>query len=268
MDAHDDRVWALDLVDGILVSGGADSRIKVFRDTTKELEEESKKIEEHDILMEQKLANHLRFQEYEEALDIALKMDKPRQALKVLLALLEKDLSKGTQSLETLTSHIKGWQMSRVSQVLRYCRDWNTRARNSHVAMLTLKAIVTTIPAAQLACVDGLPEILSGIVPYAERHFQRIDKLHASSYLIDFTLHSMGDLQIEDDDEYARWEASCKLVLPPKKIDGKVQIGGQTRVGFNENKNSDSESEVITIGESDSDSDSLSSNSSDSDSSS
>merc|ERR1712150_47716 len=182
-------------------------------------------------------------------------------------ALLEKDLSKGTQSLETLQSHIKGWQISRVSQVLRYCRDWNTRARNSHVAMLTIKAIVTTIPAARLASVEGLPEILSGIVPYAERHFQRIDKLHASSYFIDFTLHSMGNLQIEDEDEYARWEASCKLVLPPKKIDGKVQIGGKTQIGFNENDNSESESEVITIGETGSDSESLSDSSSDSDSS-
>lgn len=156
--------------------------------------------------------------------------------------------------------------MSRVTQVLRYCRDWNTRARNSHVAMLTVKAIVTTIPADQLACVDGLPEVLSGIAPYAERHFKRIDMLHASSYFIDFTLRSMGNLDMEDDDEYTRWEASCKLVLPPKTIDGKVQIGGQTKIGFNANNNSDTESEVITIGDSDSDSSSVASSDSDSDS--
>jgi len=43
-----------------------DSRLKVFRDTTKELEEEGRRIEERDILMEQKLANHLRFGEHEE----------------------------------------------------------------------------------------------------------------------------------------------------------------------------------------------------------
>ena len=44
VDAHDDRVWALDLTDDrILVSSGADSRLKVFRDTTKELEEEGRR---------------------------------------------------------------------------------------------------------------------------------------------------------------------------------------------------------------------------------
>lgn len=267
--AHDDRVWALDLTDdGTLVSGGADSRIKVFRDTTAEMEEEGRKIEERDILMEQKLANHLRFGEHNEALDIALSMDKPRQVLKVLMTLLEEGAEGGggNDSLATLRAHIKGWKMSRVTQVLRYCRDWNTRARNSHVAMSTLKAIVTTIPADRLARVEGLPEILSGIAPYAERHFQRIDKLHASSYFIDFTLRSMGNLEVEADGEYARWEAGCKLVTAPKKIDGSVQIGGQTKVGYNEKGGSDSDSEdFISIGDSNSDSDSSSGSASDSD---
>jgi hypothetical protein len=35
------------------------------------------------IMMEQKLANHLRYKEYEQALEIALELEKPRQALKV-----------------------------------------------------------------------------------------------------------------------------------------------------------------------------------------
>lgn len=87
--------------------------------------------------------------------------------------------------------------------------------------MSTVKAIVTTIPADRLARVEGLPEILDGIALYAERHFQRIDKLHASSYFIDFTLRSMGNLDVEEEED-ARWEASCKLVSAPKKIDGSV----------------------------------------------
>ena len=133
--------------------------------------------------------------------------------------------------------------------------------------MSIVKVIITTIPADRLARVEGLPELLDGIAPYAEQHFQRIDKLHASSYFIDFTLRSMGNLDVEeDDDEYARWEASCKLVSAPKKIDGSVQVGGQTKVGYSGNDGSDSESdEVITIGNSDSDSDSSRDSSSDSD---
>lgn len=255
MDAHDDRIWAMDLEDGMLVSGGADSQLKMFRDTTVELDEQTREEDEQNILKEQKLANHLRFKEYEQALDIALEMDKPRQVLKVLVALAENDLSSGKDALVTLQNHVKNWTMARITQILKYAREWNTRARNSHISMLTVKAIVTSIPADQLACADELPEILAGIAPYAERHFERIDKLHATSYLIDFALLSMGNLDGGDNDEYLEWEKKSKLVLPPKVVDGRVQIGGQTVVGFKKDDSDDepSDDEVMTVGDSDSD---------------
>lgn len=255
MDAHDDRIWALDLEDGMLVTGGADSRLKMFKDTTKELEQQTREEEEQNILKEQKLANHIRFKEYEQALDIALDMDKPRQVLKVLVAIAENDLSSGKDALVTLQNHVKTWAMTRVTQILKFCREWNTRARNSHISMLTVKAIVTSFPADELALVDGLADILLGISPYAERHFERIDKLHANSYLIDFALLSMGNLD-DDNNEYLEWENSSKLVLPPKVVDGRVQIGGKDIIGFKEAESEDeevaSDSDVLTVGESDS----------------
>jgi U3 small nucleolar RNA-associated protein 13 len=250
IDAHDDRIWALDLSDGMLVSGGADSTLRAFRDTTQELDEQRRQEEEQNILMEQKLANHLRFKEYEHALELALTMDKPRQALKVLTAISDNDLNKEKDAIATLQSHIKNWSMSRVSQVMRYCRDWNTRARNSFITMMTVKAIVTTIPADQLACVEGLPEIVAGIMPYAERHFDRINKLRTSSYLIDFTLLSMGCLDDKESGEYLKWEADSKLLTTPKTVDGRIQVGGQAITGFNNNSYSDAE--IISVGESDS----------------
>jgi U3 small nucleolar RNA-associated protein 13 len=255
LDAHDDRIWALDVEDGMLVSGGADSRLKMFKDTTKELDEQNREEEQQNIRNEQKLANHLRHKEYEQALDIALGMEKPRQVLKVIVAITENDLASGKEPLLTLQNHIANWDMTRVLQIVKYCREWNTRARNSHVSMLVIKAIITTIAADQLACVDGLPEILAGIAPYAERHFERLDKLHADSYLIDFALLSMGSLEGGSSGEYLEWEKNSKLVLPPKVIDGRVQIGGNTVVGFKENDDDDesaSQSEVMTVGESES----------------
>ncbi len=250
LDAHDDRIWAMDIEDDMLVSGGADSRLKMFKDTTKELEEQNREEEQQNILKEQKLANYLRHKEYEQALDIALSMEKPRQVLKVLVAITENDLCKGKDPLSTLQNHVKNWAMTRVLQIVKYCREWSTRARNSHISMLVIKSIVTTIAADKLACVDGLPEVLSGIAPYAERHFGRIDKLHADSYLIDFVLLNMGNLEIGSSEEYIEWEKSSKLVLPPKAIDGRVQIGGNTVVGYKDVDDDESESDVITVGES------------------
>jgi U3 small nucleolar RNA-associated protein 13 len=258
MDSHSDKVWALDLAQNgnELVSGGADSRIIVWRDTTKDVDDAKKAEEEEAVLVDQKLANHLRHKEYAEALEISLERDKPFHALKVLTAIIESDLAKGTNGLLSLKKYAKRWSPERISRVLRYCRDWNTRARNSHVALLMLKAIVTSLTVHKLASIDGAPEILAGIIPYAERHFDRLDKLHASSYLLDFALSSMGIIEAEeDDDEFLKWEATAKLVLPPKQIDGKVDVGGKVIVGRARRDSIDSGSsddEVITIGESDS----------------
>ena len=88
LDGHTEKVWALDVkandTDSLmLVSGGADSRLVVWNDVTKEIEEEKRKAEETNILMEQKLSNHLRFKEYEDALELALDLDKPHMTLKV-----------------------------------------------------------------------------------------------------------------------------------------------------------------------------------------
>jgi U3 small nucleolar RNA-associated protein 13 len=268
IDGHNNKVWALDLSpDGKkLVSGGADSQIVVWHDTTRQDEVTKRVEEEKNIILEQRLANHLRYKEYEKALDIALDLEKPRQVLKVLTSIVENDIQKGhSTGLRTLRDHCRtSWSMDKVTQILKYCRDWNTRARNSHMAMLVVQAVVTSIPAHKLAETEELAQVFAGITPYAERHFDRLDRMHANAYLLDYTLFSMGSL---DDDgttqkEYADWEAKSKLVLPPKKVDGRIQIGGNTVVGMSdpklmseEDEEDGDDAEVMSIGDSSDESD-------------
>jgi U3 small nucleolar RNA-associated protein 13 len=203
----------------LLVSGGADSKLTVWQDNTLQVEEEQRAKEAETILLDQKLGNHLRHKEYGKALEIAFQVDKPMQALKVLSAVIEQDIQRGVGSgLRSLQSHARTWDMERVAQVLKSCRDWNTRARNAHIAMMVVKAIVTTISVHQLTSAKNeIPEILAGIIPYAERHFDRLDRLHSNSYLLDFALTGLGALDASDnsesEQEFANWEASSKLVL-------------------------------------------------------
>lgn len=257
MDGHANKVWALDTSPNgkTLVSGGADSQIVVWNDTTQEEEQAKRATEEENILMEQKLANHLRYKEFEQALEVALELDKPRQALKVLTCIVENDIkTKNQNGLATLQRHVKGWSMERTLQILQYCRDWNTRARNSHLSMLVVQAIVTSIPAQTLAATPGIPAILAGITPYAERHFDRLDRLQASTYLLDFVLYSMGSLQDESEEAFKAWETSSRLVLPPKRVDARYQVGGSAVVGTH-NVEDDDQDEVVSIGESEDSSD-------------
>jgi U3 small nucleolar RNA-associated protein 13 len=260
LDGHSDKVWALDLSpDGkTIVSGGADSKILVWEDNTQQVEDVKRAEEAEVILLDQKLANHLRHKEFGKALEIALQVDKPMQALKVMNSIIEDDLAKRQNGLKSLQKHAQGWTMERTAQVLKYCREWNTRARNSHVAMIVVKAIVTSVPADKLANTNGVPEIMAGIMPYAERHFDRLDRLYMSSYLLDFTLVSMGNLDpLDNYQDFESWEASSKLVLPPTFVDGRVQVGGKDVVGKARTTTtgedaSQSDDEVVTVGDSDS----------------
>ena len=265
LDQHQDKVWALDLAANgkSLVSGGADSQLIVWQDTSKEVEAAKQAEEEEAILLDQKLANHLRHKEYGKALDISLARDKPHQTLKVLTSVIEDDLQKGKSGLESLKKYVRSWSVDPIIvRVLKYCREWNTRARNSPVALLTIKAIVSSFPADLLASTDEIPEILAGIVPYAERHFDRIDRLCANSYLLDYLLYSMGSIAGDDKDaenEFSEWQSNSRLVLPPTEIDGRTQVGGNAVVGrYNRATTlmSESDSDVVTIGESESSSDS------------
>eukprot|EP00548_Thalassiothrix_antarctica_P013995 CAMPEP_0194166932 /NCGR_PEP_ID=MMETSP0154-20130528/2403_1 /TAXON_ID=1049557 /ORGANISM="Thalassiothrix antarctica, Strain L6-D1" /LENGTH=960 /DNA_ID=CAMNT_0038877747 /DNA_START=19 /DNA_END=2901 /DNA_ORIENTATION=+ len=259
IDAHEDKVWALDIsVDGKkLVSGGADSKIVVWTDTTKQEEDLMRAVDEQNILLEQRLSNHVLHKEFEKALDLALDLERPRQILRVLNSIVEKDVQKDETGLMTLKRHVKTWSLEKVKKILTYCRDWNTRARNSHLAMLVVQAVVMSIPAQTLAKEEGIPQILAGITPYAERHFKRLDKMYTNAFLLDFTLTSMGSLDTEDNSQmdFQAWEKNSKHVLPPEKVDGRIQIGGSIILGGNKVSEASDEEEIVSIGDSESSSD-------------
>ena len=178
-----------------------------------------------------------------------------RSREKVLTEIVEKD-SKNGRGLETLQKHIIKWAPDRLKKILTYCREWNTRARNSQIAMIVVNSMVTVIPAAKIALTfEGIPEILAGMAPYAERHFDRLDRMVGDSYILDYTLTSMGSLHGNSNDNYTEWVKRSKYVLPPKEAEGSIQIGGSLIVGGKKSTGNQSDSEdddVVTIGESDS----------------
>jgi U3 small nucleolar RNA-associated protein 13 len=264
LDGHSDKVWAMDLStsNGTLVSGGGDSKIVVWRDTTKAVEQAEKASAAESIVLDQQLANHLRHKEYSKAFAIALQRDKPHHVLKVLTALVDEEVGKGGSGLESLRREARKWSDDRISQILRYCRDWNTRARNSNIAMLVCKAVVSVFPVSKLVGINGVPEVVAGIIPYSERHFDRLDRLHTSTYLLDFVLASMGGIEASKDvNEFMVWEQTSRLVLPPKTIDGRTQVGGmimsasQTLASSVADETAEDNEEPLTVGYSDSDSD-------------
>jgi len=165
---------------------------------------------------------------------------------KVINALIESDTNNYNDASTTMRKHVVNWDAEKIERILRYARDWNTRARNCQAAMIVVRSIVLSIPMTKLTALDSVTEILSGIIPYAERHFERINKSLGNSYLVDYTLNQMGDIL---DDE--GWETKGKYALHSRS-------GIEKREQLRATESSDllysSSDDVRTIGESDDDS--------------
>jgi U3 small nucleolar RNA-associated protein 13 len=96
-------------------------------------------------------------------------------------------------------------------RLLRYVRDWNTRASSAPAAQRVLHAVVKLRPAEDIGHAfedadtseerSGLHELVEGLIPYTERHLARMERLVQESYILDYVLREMDDGLAEADDE-------------------------------------------------------------------
>lgn len=261
MDSHTGKIWGMDVCDdgNLLFTGGADSRLVCWKDTTAVLQAEKLAEREEEILLNQKLMNHIRRREFKEALKVSLERDKPHSSLKILNEILNAEAA-SREPLSSLKPFLREQPLTMIVRLLRYCREWNVRSKTSHVALSMVKMIVSTISIERLVAEDEVPEIIAGMIPYIERHFQRLDRLHTSCYLVDFVALNMGIMDMDEDDEnlFTKWEATSEFKpLTGSAMDGRVDIGGNVVIGKVATQDTAESDAVVTIGESDSDDDSL-----------
>lgn len=67
--------------------------------------------------------------------------------------------------------------------IMRYLNKWNTNARTSCLAQQTLSVILKSTPVEQLTQVEEIKKVVDGLVPYTERHFNRLSRLQQVTYL-------------------------------------------------------------------------------------
>jgi len=242
--------------DALLATGGGDAWLARWRDVTQEEERAKAKECEATARWEQTLEDHVRRKEHGKALELALRLDRPRGTLRVLQELLEEP---GGGAI--LAKLVRDWSMETVVKLLQQAHDWNTRARNCAVATAVVEAVMGAVPAHILAREDEVAALLAGIVPYAERHFSRVDGLKGRSYLLDWVLRSMEKLEplgVGGDGKKEEWEqriSNTFLVPPPKRVAMDTSGGAVKKMKVMEEEAPSSDEEVFSIGDSDSDSD-------------
>uniref|UniRef100_A0A8C4ERU6 Transducin beta like 3 n=1 Tax=Dicentrarchus labrax TaxID=13489 RepID=A0A8C4ERU6_DICLA len=179
LDAHQDKVWGLhgSRKDDKMVTGSADSNITVWVDVTEvELAEEQAK-QEDQILKQQELSNLLHEKKYLKALGLAISLDQPHTVLTVIKV----------SSLIFLPCP----SSPLAASLLRYCVMWNTNARNCQDAQAVLQVLLTHLPPEELLQYQGARAHLEGLIPYTERHMQRIGRLLQASMFLNYMWQKM-----------------------------------------------------------------------------
>lgn len=187
-DAHQDKVWAVhgSNRDDLMVTGSADSTVTLWKDVTDvELAEEQAKQEEQ-VLKQQTLANLLHEKKYLKALGIAISLDQPHTVLRVIKEIRQQD--NGTQQLEKTLLKLRPDQKE---SVLRYCAVWNTNSRSCLDAQTVLQVLLTHVSPEELMQYQGARTHLEGLIPYTERHMQRIGRLLQASMFLDYMWQKM-----------------------------------------------------------------------------
>ncbi|CAG8464371.1 1252_t:CDS:10 [Acaulospora colombiana] len=176
LDNHTEKIWALAVRkdEKVVASGGADSLINLWEDITIEEIEQRMKLEEEIIIKEQDLSNYLKKKDYRNAIILAISLNQPFRLLTLFTEVFdnrpEGDTSiTGSGSIDEIIGTLS---KENLEQMLKYLRDWNTNARHSRTAQIVLN-------------------LLDGLLPYTERHYQRLDRMLTDSYIIDYTLHAM-----------------------------------------------------------------------------
>lgn len=197
-DEHDDRTWALAVTrdESAIVTGGEDATLVMWKDVTQE--EKDKALEEASRLAseEQALLNLIQDKKWAKALGIAIRLNQPFRALKVMKALLDETPSQ-------LSAVLKRLRKDQISTLLEFATQWNTKTKNCRESQRILNILLREQLPDELEGLSNWSTTLEGLLPYTERHLKRLSALNQSSAILQYMSASisLGD-------------QSSKLTLP------------------------------------------------------
>lgn len=208
LDNHTDRVWALatNTTDRTIVSGGADSVITFWKDTTEQTALLRDKATTQRVEQDQELSNYEHSGQYREAIALALALDHPARLLSLFQNVIDSDIPEegsitGRKAVDDVLAQLEDGQLLKL---LERVRDWNTNARTCSVAQRMLNVVVRNYSAERLSGLAkrrGGKEVVEALKVYTERHYRRIEELWGESWIVEFLLGEMGELMTGEDGE-------------------------------------------------------------------
>ncbi|KAK8898879.1 hypothetical protein M9Y10_001171 [Tritrichomonas musculus] len=188
--AHSDKIWGMTEAEGnesfSIITGAEDGKLCFWRDNTEELE--AKEQEEQNAATEanQELINAMRNNEYLAALRLAFKLRMPNKLRIVVREITEKE---STALFEYFTELE---DVEDFAQWFDYIAKWTTNSRWADDATATITAILKVKRISFFVQNKRKFENkIDAIIPYLERHQDRLDRLDIQTYAIDDVLENI-----------------------------------------------------------------------------
>ncbi|KHC59853.1 U3 small nucleolar RNA-associated protein 13 [Candida albicans P75010] len=197
LDNHDQRIWAMDLKnDGeYFTTADADGKLSFWTDNTEE-EVKLKELQAKEkIEQEQSLSNYIKNKDWSNAFLLALTLDHSMRLYNVIKSSIEtnddKDSIIGSFSLENTISLLDDGQLVKLFKKIR---DWNVNFKFFEISQKLLNVVLNNFAVDKLTEVPGLMKIMESIIPYNERHYNRIEEMVEQTYVLDYTVEQMNKL--------------------------------------------------------------------------
>uniref|UniRef100_A0A671SWI3 Transducin (beta)-like 3 n=1 Tax=Sinocyclocheilus anshuiensis TaxID=1608454 RepID=A0A671SWI3_9TELE len=153
--------------------------------TEVELAEEQAK-QEDQVLKQQELSDLLHEKKYVKALGVAISLNQPHTALRVIREIRQQE--DGIQELEKTLLKLR---QDQKESLLRYCVVWNTNSRSCLDAQAVLQVLLTHLSPEEILQYQATRTHLEALIPYTERHMQRIGRLLQASMFLDYMWQKM-----------------------------------------------------------------------------
>ncbi|KAF4792020.1 Transducin beta-like protein 3 [Turdus rufiventris] len=198
LDGHEDKIWGLhsNKKDDMVVTASSDSCITLWQDVTEIEEKEAQAKQEEQIMKEQELSNLLHEKRYLKALGLAISLDRPHTVLTVVKAIL-----KEPEGRRHLQENIVRLRKDQKEAVLGFLVTWNTNSRNCHEAQAVLETLLKHEAPDNLLQFSGVKSAVESLLPYTERHFQRLSRLLQASTFIEFMWQNMRLADVAQQDQ-------------------------------------------------------------------
>ncbi|KAK6457006.1 WD40-repeat-containing domain protein [Scheffersomyces xylosifermentans] len=197
LDNHENRIWSIDVKDdgNSFVTADADGKISEWEDNTDEeirrREQESKlKVEQ-----EQNLSNYISNRDWPNAFLLALTLDHAMRLYNVIKSSIEaNDDPESPIGSKVLEETIVKLSDEQLMKLFKKVRDWNINFRFFEISQKLISVILSNIEVDRLIEIPGVMKVIESVIPYNERHYNRIDDLIEQSYILDYAVEEMNKI--------------------------------------------------------------------------